>query len=191
MEMCPYSYFWWCEYFWGPWVSFVMTDKFSVRVTKITWRIGVLWTHSIPFYFQPILWKRSPPLSQQPSSKNWGRIKSSRKDGGQCMHTMDILILCETNLDDSTDSCNFSQSTHLLKIIKVLWMISSRHVMQRSQQMRFPKEEHVISHTMECTTWGNLGRSGWSLTAVPNSRKYPWTKIWWVVMIWPIKLLVC
>ena len=68
------------------------------------------------------------------------------------MHTMDILILCETNLDDSIDSCNFSQSTHLLKIIKVLWMISSRHVMQRSQQMRFPKEEHVISHTMEYTT---------------------------------------
>ena len=29
MEICPYSYFWWYEYFWGPWVSFVSTDEFS------------------------------------------------------------------------------------------------------------------------------------------------------------------
>ena len=28
-------------YFQGPWVSFVMTDDFSVRATKITSRIGV------------------------------------------------------------------------------------------------------------------------------------------------------
>ena len=51
MEVHPYSYFWWCGYFWGPWVSFVTTDEFSVRVTKITLRIGVSWTHSLPFYF--------------------------------------------------------------------------------------------------------------------------------------------
>ena len=51
MEVCPYSYFWRCGYFWGPWVSFVMTDEFSVRVTKITSRIGISWTHSLPFYF--------------------------------------------------------------------------------------------------------------------------------------------
>ena len=35
----------------GPWVSFATTDEFSVRVTKITLRIGVSWTHSLPFYF--------------------------------------------------------------------------------------------------------------------------------------------
>ena len=29
----------------------VTTDEFSVRVTKITLMIGVLWTHSLPFYF--------------------------------------------------------------------------------------------------------------------------------------------
>ena len=34
MEVRPCSYFQWCEYFRGPWVSFVMTDEFSVRVTK-------------------------------------------------------------------------------------------------------------------------------------------------------------
>ena len=41
MEVRPYSDFQWCGYFWGPWVSFVPTDKFSVRVTKITSRISV------------------------------------------------------------------------------------------------------------------------------------------------------
>ena len=40
-EVHPYSYFRLCGYFSGPWVSFVMTDEFSVRVTKIASRIGV------------------------------------------------------------------------------------------------------------------------------------------------------
>ena len=40
-EVHYYSYFWWCGYFGGPWVSFVRTDEFSVRVTKITSRISV------------------------------------------------------------------------------------------------------------------------------------------------------
>ena len=53
MEVHPNSYFWWCGYFWGLFVSFVTTDKFSVRVTKITSRIGVSWIHSLPFYFFP------------------------------------------------------------------------------------------------------------------------------------------
>ena len=41
MEVHPYSYFLWCGYFRGLWVSFVTTDEFSVRVIKITSRIGV------------------------------------------------------------------------------------------------------------------------------------------------------
>ena len=41
MEMHPDSYFQWCGYFLGTWVSFVITDELSVRVTKITSRIGV------------------------------------------------------------------------------------------------------------------------------------------------------
>ena len=49
MEVCPYSYFQWCKYFSGPWVSFVTTNEFSVRVTKIISRIGVSRTHSLPF----------------------------------------------------------------------------------------------------------------------------------------------
>ena len=55
MEVRPYSYFRWCGYFWGPWVSFVMTDEFSVRVTKITSGIDVSWTHSLTFCFWPSL----------------------------------------------------------------------------------------------------------------------------------------
>ena len=41
IEVCPYSYFWCCGYFRGPWVSFVMRNKYSVRVTKITSKICV------------------------------------------------------------------------------------------------------------------------------------------------------
>ena len=41
MEVCPYSYFWWCGYFQGSWLSFVTTDEFLVRDTKIVSRIGV------------------------------------------------------------------------------------------------------------------------------------------------------
>ena len=32
---CPYDYFRWCGYFQGPWVSYVVKDEFSVRVTKM------------------------------------------------------------------------------------------------------------------------------------------------------------
>ena len=35
MEVRPYSYFRWCGYFRGPWVSFVTTDEFSVKVAKL------------------------------------------------------------------------------------------------------------------------------------------------------------
>ena len=37
MEVCPHSYFWW----FGPRVSFITTDEFSVRVAKITSKIDV------------------------------------------------------------------------------------------------------------------------------------------------------
>ena len=49
MEVHPYNYFWWQGYFWGPWVSFVRRDEFSVRVTKMTLRIGVPWTQTFLF----------------------------------------------------------------------------------------------------------------------------------------------
>ena len=64
---------------------------------------------------------------------------------------------------------DLSRTLNSLWIIKVLWMISSRKVIQRSQPKKFQKEEHGIFHTMECTTRANLGRSGWYSTEVLNS----------------------
>ena len=46
----PIANFWWCGYFWGPWVSFVMTDEFSGS-QKVTSRIVVSWTHTLHLYF--------------------------------------------------------------------------------------------------------------------------------------------
>ena len=34
MDVCRYSYFWWCEYFWCPWLSLDMTNEFLVTITK-------------------------------------------------------------------------------------------------------------------------------------------------------------
>ena len=52
IEVHPYNHFWWLEYFWGPWVSFVTTDEFSVMVTKMSSRIGVPWTHNLSIFNQ-------------------------------------------------------------------------------------------------------------------------------------------
>ena len=49
MDVFPYSYFQWCWYFWGPWVSFVMSSQWESQ--KIISKVGVSWTHSLPFYF--------------------------------------------------------------------------------------------------------------------------------------------
>ena len=44
MEKCPCINFQWFRYFQSPYMSFVMTDEFSVSVIKVTSRIGVLQT---------------------------------------------------------------------------------------------------------------------------------------------------
>ena len=120
MEMCCCSYFQWCGYFWGPWVSFFTTDAFSVGVTRITSRADVSWTHSLPFCFWPIfkfwivaiLSKGCKPdnFESQNSPKlsianicgfclNFIECESFRE-----WNSPDILALYETNLDDSIDS---------------------------------------------------------------------------------------
>ena len=124
MEVSSYSYFWWCGYFRGPWVSFVTTDGFSVRVKKITSRIGVSWTHSLPFCFNLFLtqWimamlsKGSKPVNFEPHNSlkpSFMNIRGLRSNFVQCesfleSNSPDILTLCKTNLDDSIDSGNFS-----------------------------------------------------------------------------------
>ena len=39
-------------------VSFATTDEFSVRITKITSKIGISWTHGLLFCFWPIFYQR-------------------------------------------------------------------------------------------------------------------------------------
>ena len=51
VEVCPYSCFWWCGYLCGSWVSFITADEFSVRVIRITSKISVSWSQSLPSVF--------------------------------------------------------------------------------------------------------------------------------------------
>ena len=39
MEVCPYSYFQWCGYFWGSWVSFVTADSSQLGSQKLLQRL--------------------------------------------------------------------------------------------------------------------------------------------------------
>ena len=110
MELRPYSYFRWCGYFWGPWVSFVTTDEFSVTVSNITSRIGVSWTHNLPFYFltylniMAILSKASKPDNFEShdslkfSFKNIWDLCLNFVDCESFLewNSPDILTLCET-----------------------------------------------------------------------------------------------
>ena len=120
--------------FWGPWVPFVTTDEFLVRVTRIISSIVVSWTHSLSFCCRPIF-----------NSMNYGHINKRVKPDNFESHTSlklgltniwglcldfvecesflesnspDILALCETNLDDSIDSGNFSVRGYLPLIRK-------------------------------------------------------------------------
>ena len=123
MEMHSYSYFWWCGYFWDPWVSFVTADEFSVRVTKITSRILLLVSHELTAY-----------LSIFNLSKLWSYYQKHVNQiilNYTILYTLPLQIfetfvqillimnlslnqtlltflLCETNLDDFIDSGNFS-----------------------------------------------------------------------------------
>ena len=54
----------------GPWVPFVTTGVFSVRITKNTSRIGVSWTHSLPFWF----WALFNPLKWAYNQKDINQI---------------------------------------------------------------------------------------------------------------------
>ena len=122
----------WCGYFWGNWVTFITTDEFSVRVTKITSRIGVSWTHSLSFYFltnlnlmnyvtylnliMAILSLACKPdnfefhNTLKPSFTNIQRLCLNFIGCESFFESNSpyILALCETNWDDSIDFGNFS-----------------------------------------------------------------------------------
>ena len=113
---------------------FVMADEFSVRVIKITLRIGASWTHSLPFCFWPILiqWimvilsKGCKPdnfESHNSLKLSFADILGLHSNFVECESFLEtnspgILALCETNLDVSIDSGNFSVTGYIPLIRK-------------------------------------------------------------------------
>ena len=45
LKVCPYTYFRWCGYSSGPWVSFAIKVEFSMGFRKVTSRMSVSFTH--------------------------------------------------------------------------------------------------------------------------------------------------
>ena len=134
MEVCPYSYFLWCRYFWGPLVSFITTDEFSVRLTKL---LQWLVSHELTAYLSvfnlfltqwimSILWKGCKPDNFEPHnslSLSFTNIRGRCSDFVECeslleLNSPDILALCVTNLDDAIVSSNFSVRGYLPLIRK-------------------------------------------------------------------------
>ena len=126
MEVCPYNYFWWFRYFWGPWVSFLTIDEFSVRVAKKL--LQRLVSHELTAYLSvlnlfltqwimAILSKECTPENLEPHNhlklsftNIWGLCSSLVEcESFLESNSPDILALCETNLDDSNDSGNFCE----------------------------------------------------------------------------------
>ena len=106
-------------------MSFIATDEFSVKITKITLRIGVLWTHTLLFSF----WLDFNSMdhghinqvhtSQKPSFTNIWDLQFNFVECESFLESdsPDILTLCETNLYDSIDSDNISVRGYLLPLI--------------------------------------------------------------------------
>ena len=116
-EVCPYSYFRWCGYLRGPRLPYVMTGEFSVRVTKIT--SGIV-SHGLTTYLSFLTYFQLNELCKPDIFEPHNSLKLSFTNiQGLCSNFVecesflesnspDLLSLCETNLDDSIDSGNFS-----------------------------------------------------------------------------------
>ena len=131
MEVCPYSYFQWCGYCWGPWVS---------QGHKSYYKEGCLMNSQPTFPFLTDLnlwimvilsktWKPNNFESHNPLklsfTNNWG-LHSNFVDCKSFLesNSPDILTLCETIMDDSYDSGNFSVRSYL----PLIWKDSSTHM---------------------------------------------------------------
>ena len=140
MEVCPYSYFWRDGYFGGPWMSFFATIEFSVRVTKITSRIGVseLTVHLSVFdlfiiqWIMAILSKGCKPDNFE-SQIFWNLTSHIFEVFIQILLNVNIslnqtppgiLALFETNLEDSIDSGSFSLTVYF----PLIWKDSVTHL---------------------------------------------------------------
>ena len=131
------SYFWRCEYFWGPWMPLVTTDEFLMRSQKLLQRLV---SHELttylsifnlfklnelrPYYQKHVNFESHNSL--KPSFTNiWG-IRSNLVDCESFLESIspDAVPLGDTNLDDSTDSGNFFVRGYL----PLIWKDSSTHM---------------------------------------------------------------
>ena len=118
-----------------PWVSYVMTDEFSVRVTDITSRIGVTWTHSLPLSYHSLSYLFLDSMKLPWFQKYIYQIVLNHLtlwDLALPIFEIFVLIsvdvnlslnqillpLCETNLEDSIDCSNYSVRGYLSLIQK-------------------------------------------------------------------------
>ena len=137
MEVCPYGYSQWCGYFWGPWVSFVTTDEFSVSVTKLLQLVSYDLTAYLSVFnlvltqwIMTILSKGCKPdnfEAHNPLKLSITNIWGLRFNFLECesflqceceSNSPDIIALCKKNLDKSIDSGNFSVKGYLPLIQK-------------------------------------------------------------------------
>ena len=100
-----------------------------IEVRKIISRIDISWTHSLPFCFNPFLTQWIMAISLEVCKPDtfeqhdflklsFTNIWGLRSNFVECesfleSNSSDILALCETNLDDSIDSGNFSMRCYL------------------------------------------------------------------------------
>ena len=134
IEVCRNSNFQCCGYFWGHWVPFVTTDEYSLRVSQITWRIGVSWTYSLPFCFRHIFNLMKWPFYQnnvKQISLNhttpWNLTSPIFEVFFQILLNVNISLNqgLLTNLDDLTDSGNFSLEGYFT----LVWKDSVTHML--------------------------------------------------------------
>ena len=124
-----YNCFQWCGYFWGPRVSFVMTDESQWGSQKL---LQGLMSHEILTYISvfnlfltqwimAILSKGCKPGNFEPHNSlklSFTNISGFHSSFVKCesfleSNSLDILVLCEINLDDSINSAHFSVRGYL------------------------------------------------------------------------------
>ena len=103
-------------YFWGLWYHLWRQMSSQWRSQKVTSRIGVSWTHSLPLCFylfltqwiMAILSKRCKPDTLESLLSNIQRLRSIFVECESVFESssFNILALSETNLDNSIDSEN-------------------------------------------------------------------------------------
>ena len=131
---------WWCGYFWGPCVSFVVTNEFSVS-HKNYFQDRCLIIHTLLFSVLNLFLTQwiTAILSKGCKSDNFESHNSLKlsftNTHGHCSNFADcesflewnslkILALCETNLDDLIDSADFSVKGY----IHLIWKDSTTHM---------------------------------------------------------------